>query len=108
MKKGQTINFKITNLLKPDSLYNHGMQPVTYSDTAASASNVGWVRAGSKIRYYRNARRVESARIERTHYTLTWEYTFAEDKDTVYFAHCYPVCTLATHLCARHSTAVLS
>ena len=34
-KKGTTYKFNIVNLIKPDSLYNHGMKPLTYSKKAA-------------------------------------------------------------------------
>lgn len=91
MRKGRTYTFNIVNLLKPDSLYNKGMQPTVYSETmAASPTKIGWIRAGKNIRYFKNKRRVESSRIERTYYTLTFQYTFEHDADTVYFAHCYP------------------
>ena len=31
-RAGRTYRFNIINLLKPDSLYNHGMQPLMYSE----------------------------------------------------------------------------
>lgn len=34
-RKGRTYRFNIINLLKPDSLYNHGMQPLMYSEAEA-------------------------------------------------------------------------
>ena len=36
-----TYKFTITNLLKTDSLYNYGMQPVVYSEARAEQSRVG-------------------------------------------------------------------
>eukprot|EP00039_Didymoeca_costata_P003363 m.67150 g.67150 ORF g.67150 m.67150 type:complete len:1070 (+) comp11865_c0_seq2:211-3420(+) len=88
--KGSTYTFNIVNLLKNDSLYNHGMQPVVYSTVAAEFDNKGWHRGGHDIAYFKNKRKVESARQERQCYTLTWKYTFQEHDDVVYFAHCYP------------------
>ena len=32
IKAGKLYRFNIINLMKPDSLYNHGMKPVMYSD----------------------------------------------------------------------------
>lgn len=89
-KKGSVYKFNITNLLKPDSLYNHGMQPCVYSDAAAARDGAGWRRRGKNVRYARTKRRVDSVKIERQRYTLTWDFTCTEDNDTMYFAHCYP------------------
>ena len=44
--------FTITNLLKPDSLYNYGMQPVVYSDRRAELERVGCVVAGSIVGHF--------------------------------------------------------
>ena len=41
-RAGRTYRFNIINLLKPDSLYNHGMQPLMYSDRDAQRSGKGW------------------------------------------------------------------
>lgn len=43
---GRTYRFNIINLLKPDSLYNHGMRPLMYSVMDAKTLGRGWVRAG--------------------------------------------------------------
>lgn len=48
---------------------------------------VGWTRAGSDIRYYRNNMGSISGR---TFYSLTWTIEFPHKDDTCYFAHCYP------------------
>ena len=50
MRKGRTYTFRIVNLLKPDSLYNQGMQPVVYSKVREARDCVGWLRGGSHIR----------------------------------------------------------
>lgn len=51
-KKGKKYRFNIINLLKPDSLYNHGMMPLMYSDIEAKTTGVGWQRAGKNVCYY--------------------------------------------------------
>jgi hypothetical protein len=51
-RKGRTYRFNIINLLKPDSLYNHGMQPLMYSETDAKNNGKGWQRVGKDICYY--------------------------------------------------------
>jgi len=51
-RKGQTYKFSIINLIKPDSLYNHGMRPLAYSKKKADGSmGVGWHRTGTDIKY---------------------------------------------------------
>lgn len=84
---GRTYRFNIINLLKPDSLYNHGMQPLMYSDKEAKANGKGWHRAGKDICYYQNSIKRKQAG---HYYTLTFSVQFEHDNDTVYFAHSYP------------------
>lgn len=49
-------------MLKSDSLYNYGMQPVMYSEKQTAAEHVGWYRAGEDLCYYRNGLRTGSVR----------------------------------------------
>lgn len=49
---GRTYRFNIINLLKPDSLYNHGMRPLMYSEIEAKTNGKGWIRAGRDVCYY--------------------------------------------------------
>ena len=84
---GRLYKFNIINLLKPDSLYNHGMQPLMYSDKAAKTNGKGWQRAGKDICYYQNSIKKRTAG---HYYTLTFSVNFEYDNDTVYFAHSYP------------------
>lgn len=51
-RANKTYRFNIINLLKPDSLYNHGMQPLFYSEIEAQRSGKGWVRCGRDVCYY--------------------------------------------------------
>ena len=37
--KGRIYRFNIVNLIKPDSLYNHGMKPLMYSKREAEQKN---------------------------------------------------------------------
>ena len=45
---------EISSSLQPDSLYNCGMKPLMYSENLARTKNIGWVRHGNDIKYYRN------------------------------------------------------
>ena len=51
IKAGKNYRFNIINLIKPDSLYNHGMRPLVYSEAAAKKGH-GWKRGGTDICYY--------------------------------------------------------
>ncbi|KAF7463490.1 cytosolic carboxypeptidase 3-like [Marmota monax] len=78
--------FTIVNFTKPASLYNRGMRPLFYSEKEAKAHSVGWQRIGDQIRYYKNNLGQEG----RHFFSLTWTFQFPHNKDTCYFAHCYP------------------
>lgn len=85
-KAGKPYRFNIINLMKPDSLYNHGMRPLVYSEAAAKQGK-GWVRGGQDICYYQNSMKRKNSGY---YYTLTWQHTFEHENDVVYFAHSYP------------------
>ncbi|XP_019061875.1 cytosolic carboxypeptidase 3 isoform X4 [Fukomys damarensis] len=78
--------FTIVNFTKPASLYNRGMRPLFYSEKEAKARNIGWQRIGDQIKYYRN----NLGQDGRHFFSLTWTFQFPHNKDTCYFAHCYP------------------
>jgi len=40
--------------LKPDSLFNEGMQPVVFSTLNNEEEKGGWFRGGFNISYYKN------------------------------------------------------
>lgn len=46
----------MVNFMKPDSTYNKGMRPLTYSMKDAEATNLGWQRDCSNIAYYQTGR----------------------------------------------------
>ncbi|XP_007951098.1 cytosolic carboxypeptidase 3 [Orycteropus afer afer] len=83
---GIAYRFTIVNFTKPASLYNRGMRPLFYSEKEAEAHHVGWKRVGDQIKYYRN----NLGQDGRHYFSLTWTFQFPHNKDTCYFAHCYP------------------
>ncbi len=63
MRAGYKYKLNIINLCKPDSLYNHGMQPLVHSAVLQATQGLGWHRAGEQVAYYQNAiRRSRSKR----------------------------------------------
>ena len=84
----QNYKFNVINLLKPDSLYNRGMQPLIYSNRAAAESGKAWRRCGQRICYYQN--HIKRKGSSNNYYTATFTLDFEYDNDTVYIAYCYP------------------
>nr|XP_033808321.1 cytosolic carboxypeptidase 3 isoform X2 [Geotrypetes seraphini] len=78
--------FTIVNFTKSASLYNLGMRPLIYSEEEARRSRIGWRRIGADIKYYKNNLGSEG----KSYYSLSWTFEFPYQKDTCYFAHCYP------------------
>ncbi|XP_063683074.1 cytosolic carboxypeptidase 2-like isoform X5 [Bolinopsis microptera] len=89
-KAGPTYKFTIINLLKSGSLYNEGMKPLFYSERNAKNKNLGWLRMGHNIHYYKNNIRRKDCKGERYQYSLTWQFQFPYTSDVCYFSHCYP------------------
>ena len=87
-KKGQTYKINIINLIKPDSLYNHGMKPLFYSKKEGEQS-IGWHRGGTDIKYTASKKKPLFTQ-QVVFYTLSFSFEAAHDNDTVYLAHCYP------------------
>ncbi|XP_033018639.1 cytosolic carboxypeptidase 3 isoform X3 [Lacerta agilis] len=83
---GMPYRFTIVNFTKPTSLYNRGMRPLLYSEAEAKIHKVGWQRTGDEIKYYKN----NLGQGGRQYFSLTWTFQFPHDRDTCYFAHCYP------------------
>jgi hypothetical protein len=46
------VKFNIINLMKEDSLYGEGMQPLVHSAKESVAAGTGWHRSGELITYY--------------------------------------------------------
>ncbi|KAH8273289.1 hypothetical protein KR018_005272, partial [Drosophila ironensis] len=94
-RRNMLYRFSIVNLVKSDSLYNDGMQPVMYSTLGAKEKSEGWRRCGHNICYYRNDDESASNSAneddeDNSTYTLTFTIEFEHDDDTVFFAHSYP------------------
>lgn len=49
IRTNKLYRFNIINLMKPDSLYNHGMRPLMYSETEAKKYGKGWQRHGNDV-----------------------------------------------------------
>jgi hypothetical protein len=75
---GRTYRFNIVNLLKPDSLYNHGMRPLMYSEAQARLLGQGWRHAGKDVCYYQNSMKKKT---QGHYFTLTFSVTFPHDHD---------------------------
>ncbi|XP_055203135.1 cytosolic carboxypeptidase 3 isoform X1 [Gorilla gorilla gorilla] len=86
MRAGIVYRFTIVNFTKPASLYSRGMRPLFYSEKEAKAHHIGWQRIGDQIKYYRN----NPGQDGHHYFSLTWTFQFPHNKDTCYFAHCYP------------------
>lgn len=88
-REGQVYKFNIVNLIKPDSLYNHGMRPLLYSKQEAKATMLGWHRSCYDIKYFPSKKKANNAQQTQL-YTLSFTMQLHYNNDKVYFAHCYP------------------
>lgn len=66
-RKGLKYRFNITNFVKSDSMYNHGMKVLFYS-TKKAEEGMGWYRAGQDIAYYQSTSKNSSI------YTLSFSF----------------------------------
>ena len=92
-KKGRKVNFNIINMLRKKCLYNHGLKIMTYSTMAAIKENLGWHRDCYNSIYYANNLFVynnNNVSKKRNLHSLSFDYEFKYDNDTVYFANCIP------------------
>ena len=91
-KKGRKVNFNIINMLRKTCLYNHGLKIMTYSTMEANKENLGWHRDCFNIIYYANNLYVYNNNNDkkRNLHSLSFDYEFKYDNDTVYFANCLP------------------
>lgn len=87
--KSLRVKFNILNLVKGASLYNQGMQVAVYSQSSFESEGRGWFRGGDEISYFPNSYRRDHV-ASKTFYTMTFSYTFPEDRDVVYFAYSVP------------------
>ena len=92
-KKGRKVNFNIINMLRKSCVYNQGLKIMTYSTMAAAKENLGWHRDCYNSIYYANNLFVynnNNASKKRNLHSLSFDYEFKYDNDTVYFANCIP------------------
>ena len=92
-KKGRKVNFNIINMLRKTCIYNHGLKIMTYSTMAAAKENLGWHRDCYNSIYYANNLYVynnNNISKKRNLHSLSFDYEFKYDNDTVYFANCIP------------------
>ena len=91
-QKGRKVNFNIINMLRKTCIYNHGLKIMTYSTMAAAKENLGWHRDCYNSIYYVNNLYVYNTNNDkkRNLHSLSFDYEFKYDNDTVYFANCLP------------------
>ena len=71
------------------------MRPLFYSETNSSAKQQGWVRAGHHVEYNNTSltdqiKSLPDVVRNRNYFVLSFQVEFPHQKDTCYFAHCYP------------------
>ena len=91
-KKGNKTNFTIINMLRSSCIYKKGLKIMIYSKKQAQTENIGWHRDCENIMYYTNNLFTynEKSKIKRSLNSLSFDYEFKYDNDTVYFANCCP------------------
>ncbi|CAM9151585.1 unnamed protein product, partial [Phaeothamnion confervicola] len=82
-RAGRSYKLNLQNLMKPDSVYSQGMQPLAYSEREAC----GWRRRGEAVIYFKN--QLQRGKL-RPFYTLTFTFRASRASDVIYFAHCFP------------------
>ena len=86
MLPGVMYKFNILNNVKPDSLFNGGMQPLVYSTADAQRHRLGWRRRAHSVCYYQNHIKRRSS----FYYTLSFQLSFQHADDIAYLAYCHP------------------
>ena len=91
-KKGNKATFTIINMLRKTCVYKKGLKIMTYSKKQAIEENIGWHRDCENVMYYPNNLFTynDNSKKKRSLSSLTFEYEFKYDNDTVYFANCLP------------------
>ena len=84
------LKFNILNFTKPQSLYQSGMRVCV----AKKSAGFEWHRAGTNISYGQS-KAISRANImpnrQKYFHALSFTYTLGkQDRDTIYFAYCYP------------------
>ena len=91
-KKGNKVNFTIINMLRSSCVYKKGLKIMVYSKIQAQTENIGWHRDCDNVMYYTNNLFTynENSKRKRSLNSLSFQYEFKYDNDTVYFANCLP------------------
>ena len=91
-KKGKKATFTIINMLRKTCVYKKGLKIMVYSKKQAKEENIGWHRDCENVIYYTNNLFTynDNSKKKRSLSSLTFEYEFKYDNDTVYFANCLP------------------
>jgi hypothetical protein len=91
-RKGKKINFTIINMLRSSCVYKKGLKIMVYSKLQAQNENIGWHRDCENIMYYTNNLFTYNgnSKKKRSLNSLSFQYEFKYDNDTVYFANCIP------------------
>ena len=92
IKKGTKVNFNIINMLRKKCIYKKGLKIMIYSKQKALNENIGWHRGGENIIYYTNNLYIinENNGQKRNLHSLSFDYEFEYNNDTVYFANSIP------------------
>ena len=90
---GLTCKFEIVNFTRKIKLYHSGMKIWILSKTHEKTNGIKWYKDGEQIQYIANEykrKTNDSIEDERTFYTLSFEYKFKYDNDTVFFSYTCP------------------
>ena len=82
-----SYKLNIINLVKSDSLYTSGMQPLLHSQLLHRRKGLGWHRAGTSVAYFANS--IKRAGSEHYH-SISFVLEGLQEGDVVHLAHCYP------------------
>ncbi|CAB3363491.1 Hypothetical predicted protein [Cloeon dipterum] len=91
MKADLPYTFNIINCEKQNSQFNYGMKPLLFSVFNAVNEQIGWVRTGTDICYYRNTylNQTGGGKV-RPYLTTSFTITFPHARDVCYLAYHYP------------------
>ena len=83
VQKGINYKLNLVNMSKSKSLYNKGLQPLTYSEQRLVHERLGWSRSCQDIAYYKSS--IYYRKRSRTPFrTLTFTYTGEYNGDKVH------------------------
>ena len=90
LKKGQTVNFSIMNMLRKTTKYCYGIKIWVYSRKKDINEKISWHHTEEKVLYYKNNLYRLNKGNRQNYHTLSFNYTSKYDDDEVYFANCIP------------------